>query len=123
MSKAETIRSREKGFEAKYKHDEEVIFKAHARRDKLFGLWAAGLMGLSGDEAEAYALDLVVRDLEKKGEANIVVKVLDDFAARGIELSDDVAFKELDRLYVIALEQVCREFPTPLDADYQRIGG
>ena len=65
---------REKQFEAKYKHDEELRFKVHVRRDKLLGLWAAAELGLKGAEAEAYAKSLVNADLEKLGHGDLVEK-------------------------------------------------
>ena len=78
---------RQKSFEHKYKHDKELEFKITARRNKLVGLWAAGLFGLSGADADAYAKSVVMADLEKPGDEDIVGKLLADFAAKGIEMS------------------------------------
>ena len=63
-----TFDKREEGFEKKFAHDEELKFKAMARRNKMLGLWAAGVLGKSGADAEAYAKDVVMADLEKKGQ-------------------------------------------------------
>jgi hypothetical protein len=79
---------REKGFEAKWAHDEELRFKVFARRNKLLGRWAAGEMGLSGDAAEAYAREVIAADFEKAGEEDVFAKLRRDFDAKGIALSD-----------------------------------
>ena len=73
---------RERAFESKFAHDAEMQFKAEARRNKLVGLWAAGLMGLSGDEAEAYARSVVMADFEEAGHEDVVRKVAADLAGR-----------------------------------------
>ena len=76
-----TFNDREKAFEAKFAHDSEMQFRAEARRDKLLGLWAAGLLGKSGAEAEAYALEVVNSDLVKAGSEDLVAKVAGDLGA------------------------------------------
>jgi hypothetical protein len=97
---------REQSFERKFEHDQELAFKARARRDKLFGLWAAERLGLGAGEAEAYALKLVSDDLGRQGEERIIAEVLGDFAAKGVPL-DAVRLKiELDRLQAEAMKQV-----------------
>jgi len=73
---ADGLRDREKGYEAKYQHDQEMLFKITARRNKLLGLWAAEIMGISGDAADAYAKDVVASDFEEAGDADVVRKVL-----------------------------------------------
>lgn len=100
---------REKGFEAKFKHDQEVQFKVTARRNKLLGLWAAKELGLSGDEAESYAKDVVVADFEKPGDDDVVEKVMGDLAAKGSALGERDVRKEMDRLLAVAKEQVQKE--------------
>jgi hypothetical protein len=77
-----TFDDRENAFEAKFAHDAEMIFKAEVRRDKLVGLWAAGLLGKSGDAAEAYARDVVMADMEKPGSEDVVAKLADDLAGK-----------------------------------------
>ena len=73
-----TFDKRQEGFEKKFAHDEELQFKANARRNKLLGLWAAGLMGVSGADAEAYARSVVIADLEEAGDGDVIRKVLAD---------------------------------------------
>lgn len=73
-----TFDDRENAFEAKYAHDEEMNFKAVARRNKLLGLWAADLMGKSGDDATEYAKSVVLADFEEAGHEDVVRKVVAD---------------------------------------------
>ena len=73
-----TFDDRENAFENKYAHDEEMKFKAEARRNKLLGLWAAELMGKTGDDADAYAKEVVVADFEEAGHEDVVRKVAAD---------------------------------------------
>ena len=77
-----TFDDRENAFEAKFAHDGEMQFKAEARRNKLLGLWAAGLMGKSGDEAAAYALEVVTADFEEAGVEDVVRKVAADLGGK-----------------------------------------
>ncbi|AAV95165.1 DUF1476 domain-containing protein [Ruegeria pomeroyi] len=70
-----TFDDREHAFEAKFAHDEEMQFKAQARCNKMLGLWAAGLMGKTGDEADAYAKTVVIADFEEAGHEDVVRKV------------------------------------------------
>jgi hypothetical protein len=76
---------REEGFEKKFAHDEELRFKAYARRNKLLGLWAAELLGKTGAEAEAYAKDVVRADFEEPGEDDVLRKVLKDLEGKASE--------------------------------------
>ena len=79
-----TFDKREQGFEAKFAHDEEFMFKATARSNKLLGLWAAGQLGLSGDAASSYATALVTDHLESRTMDDVVSKVSGDLAGKGI---------------------------------------
>lgn len=79
---------RKKAFENKFAHDEELRFKATARRDKLLGLWAAELLGLGGDAARDYAQAVIKADLEEAGEEDVFRKLRKDFDAKEIEVSD-----------------------------------
>jgi hypothetical protein len=89
-----TFDRREEGFEAKFAHDEELRFRALARRNKLLGAWAAGLMGKEGAEADAYAAALVTADLLGAKNDRLVLKVVADLKAQGIERSaQDVVAK------------------------------
>ena len=79
-----TFDKREQGFEAKFAHDEELMFKATARTNKLLGLWAAAQLGLSGDAAASYATGLVTDNLERQTIDDVVGKVSGDLAAKGV---------------------------------------
>ncbi|MGB8275255.1 MAG: DUF1476 domain-containing protein [Alphaproteobacteria bacterium] len=100
---------REKAFEAKYRQDQEIAFKVNARRNKLLGLWAAELMGLGKDDAAAYAREVVESDFDKPGDEDVLQKVLKDFTARGVDMSEHRLRKEMDRLQQLAMEQVRKE--------------
>jgi hypothetical protein len=77
-----TFDDRENAFEAKFAHDSEMQFKAEARRNKLLGLWAAGLMGKSGEAAAEYALQVVQADFEEAGTEDVVRKVAEDLQGK-----------------------------------------
>ena len=83
-----TFEDRQKGFERKFALDEELRFKSTARRNKLLGLWAAEKMGLSGDEAQAYAREVIKADFEEPGEEDVFRKIRRDFDAKGVAQSD-----------------------------------
>ncbi len=82
-----TFDNREKAAEAGFAAHESAEFEARARRDRFVGHWAAGLLGLTGDEAKAYAKSLVSTDLEKHGDRDVTEKLKKDFAAKGVEVS------------------------------------
>ena len=77
-----TFDKREEGFEKQFVHDEELKFKASARRNRLLGLWAAEKLGLSGVQAEAYAKEVVMADFEEPGDHDVFRKIRSDFAPR-----------------------------------------
>ena len=83
-----TFDKREEGFEKKFAHDEELRFKANARRNKLLGLWAAEKLGLTGADADAYAKEVVMADFEEAGDDDVLRKVRKDFDAKGVAPSD-----------------------------------
>jgi hypothetical protein len=83
-----TFDKREEGFEKKFAHDEELRFKAMARRNKLLGLWAAGLLGKSGPDADAYAKEVVLADFEEAGDNDVVRKVVKDLDGKGVTEQD-----------------------------------
>jgi hypothetical protein len=93
-----TFDDREKGFERKYAHDEELAFKTNARRNKLLGLWAAKKLGKSDEIAEQYAKDVVMADFESSGDNDVIEKLLKDFTQ---EIQ-----AEMERLLPIAREQI-----------------
>jgi len=101
-----TFDKREEGFEKKFAHDEELRFKANARRNRLLGLWAAEKMGLSGPAADAYAKEVVVADFEEAGDDDVLRKVSKDFKAKGVAQSDPQIRQTMDALMLQAIEQI-----------------
>jgi len=97
---------REKAFEAKFKLDEELRFKATARRNRLLGVWAAEKMGLSESEGEAYAKEVVKADFQAPGDDDVLQKVLADLQGKGVETSERLLRKHMDELMGVAVEQV-----------------
>src|SRR5215204_3672343 len=97
---------REKGFERKFAHDEELKFRATARRNKLLGLWAAEKLGLAGDEAQAYAREIVKADLAEPGEEDVFRKVRSDFDAKGIAEADHQIRRMMGELMAAAVNQI-----------------
>ena len=83
-----TFDKREEGFEKQFAHDEELRFKATARRNKLLGLWAAEKLGLGGAEADRYAKSVVMADFEEAGDHDVMRKIRTDFDAKGVAQSD-----------------------------------
>jgi hypothetical protein len=88
---------REKGFERKFEHDQELAFKIRSRRNKLVGLWAAGQLGLTGDAGETYAKNLVAAGMAKSGDEAITAKLAEDFRAKGLVVDDASIRRELAR--------------------------
>jgi hypothetical protein len=80
-----TFDQRKEGFEKQFAHDEELRFKAMARRNKMLGLWAAGLLDKTGADADAYAKEVVLADFEETGDNDVVRKVLKDLAGKADE--------------------------------------
>jgi hypothetical protein len=97
---------REEGFEKQFAHDEELKFKATARRNKLLGLWAAERLALSGAEAEAYANALVVADLDSTGDHDVFARLRKDFDAKGVNLSDHQIRRTIDELTAQAVKEI-----------------
>jgi len=104
-----TFDKREEGFEKKFVHDEELRFKANARRDKLVGLWAAEKLGLTGAAAEAYAKEVVSADVDKPGEDAVFRKVRQDFDAKGIAQSDHQIRRTMEEMLATAVAQIKTE--------------
>ena len=104
-----TFDDREKGYESKFAHDAELRFKAEARRNKLLGLWAAEKLGLTGDEAEAYAQEVIKSDLEEPGDEDVFRKIRSDFDAQQIDQSDHQIRRTMDELMATAVQQVEKE--------------
>lgn len=100
---------REKGFEAKYRLDEETRFKIAARRNKLLGLWAAERMGLSGDHAVDYAKEVVIADFTRPGDEDVLEKVLKDLTDKGLDSTGVEIRQEMDKLTETARTQIMKE--------------
>jgi hypothetical protein len=97
---------RESAFENKFAHDEEMKFRAEARRNKLLGLWAAELLGKTGDDAAAYAIEVVKSDFEEAGHEDVVRKVAGDLG----DIADaDTIRRKMDELLVTAKGQLVNE--------------
>ena len=93
-------------YENKFAHDEEMRFKATARRNKLLGLWAAELMEMTSMDAEAYAQQVVAADLEEAGEEDVFRKIRCDFDAQGVKQSDHQIRRTMAELMEEAIRQV-----------------
>lgn len=104
-----TFDNREKAFEAKFQHDQDLQFRVRNRRNRLFGLWAAELLGLTGAEADEYTRSVVLADLEKPGDDDVHDKVLADFNQRGVDVSDHRLRKQLAALMDVARRQIMSE--------------
>ncbi len=104
-----TFDEREKGFEAKYKHDQELRFRVGARRNKLLGLWAAEFLGLDDEAAAAYSREVVQSDFAEPGDDDVLRKVTGDLQAKGVEKSEHQVRKQMDELMEVARRQIMEE--------------
>ena len=101
-----TFDKREEGFEQQFAHDEELRFKATARRNKLVALWAAEKLGLSGAEADSYALSVVMSAIENAGENDVISKIRKDFDAKGVVQSDHQISRQMSELMAKAIADI-----------------
>ena len=101
-----TFDEREQGYEAKFAHDQDVEFKAHARRNRLLGLWAAELMGLQKQHLEDYAKAVVKSDFENPGDEDVLRKVFEDLKGAGVQIGERDVRLRMDELMAIAREQI-----------------
>lgn len=101
-----TFDKREEGFEKKFALDEELMFKAAARRNKLLGLWAAEKLGLSGADAEAYAKSVVMADFQEAGDDDVFRKIKADLEAKSVGVPDDQIRRNMDELMATAVQQI-----------------
>lgn len=99
-----TFDKREEGFEKQFAHDEELRFKAMARRNKMLGLWAAGVLGKSGADAEAYAKEVVLADFEEAGDNDVLRKVVKDLEPKGV--TEQQIRAQMTELLTQAVEQI-----------------
>jgi hypothetical protein len=100
---------REEAFEKRFAHDEELRFKAEARRNKLLGIWAAGLLGKSGEDAAAYSMAVVKADVAERGEEDVFRKIRADFDSAGVAQSDHQIRRTMAELLDVAKKQVMEE--------------
>ena len=101
-----TFDDRERAFETKYARDQEMQFKIVARRNKLLGRWAAGLMGLTDAEAESYASDVVRADFEEAGDEDVIRKLIGDLTSAGVDIDDARIREALEHKTVEARRQL-----------------
>jgi hypothetical protein len=101
-----SFEKREKGFEAKWAHDEELRFKVFVRRNKLLGLWAAAEMGVTGPAADAYAKEVIAADFERAGDDDVFDKVRRDFDSHGVAISDHMIRRKMEELLETAKHQI-----------------
>jgi hypothetical protein len=101
-----TFDKREEGFEKQFARDEELKFKAGARRNRLLGLWAAEKLGLAGAPAEAYAKEMIMADFEETGDHDVFRKIRRDFDAKGIMQSDHQIRRTMDELMAKAIAEI-----------------
>jgi hypothetical protein len=101
-----TFDKREEGFEKQFAHDEELRFKATARRNKLLGLWAAEKMGIKGADADAYAKEVIAADFEEAGDEDVFRKIRGDFDAKGVAQSDQHIRQMMNELLGQAVAQI-----------------
>lgn len=106
---ADQFSKREKGFEAKYQLDQELAFKAESRRNKLLGLWLAEQFGLSGADADAYAKQVVIADMDEPGIEDVMRKVMKDIEDRGAGISEQQVRDKIAELEPLAVTQVKEE--------------
>ena len=101
-----TFDKREEAFEKQFAHDEELKFKATARRNKMLGLWAAEKLGLAGAEADSYALSIVMVDFEEGGDHDVIGKIRKDFDAKGVAQSNHQITRTMDELMAKAVNDI-----------------
>ena len=101
-----TFDKREEGFENQFVHDEEVKFKAEARRNKLLGLWVAEQLALSGEAANDYARSVVAAEVSAGSAAAVVRKVMGDLAEKGVAVTEAQIRARMDELMALAVAQV-----------------
>ena len=100
-----SFNDREKGFERKFAHDAELEFKITARRNKLLGLWAAGLLGKTGADADAYAKEIVMADLAEHGDDDVIAKLKADL---GTKATEQLIRAQMSELLATAVAQITK---------------
>jgi hypothetical protein len=100
------MKDRENAFENKFAHDAELQFKVGARRNKLLGVWAAGLLGLTPEETDAYAKSVVQADFEEAGDEDVYRKVFGDLSAKGVDVTEQTVRRAMEDCMVDAKNQI-----------------
>jgi hypothetical protein len=103
-----TFDEREHAFEAKLAHDEELKFKARARRNRRLGLWAAGKLGKIGAAAEDFASRLVATEIAKDSAGRILITIREEFDRAGVDIPDQEVRRKMDELLVAAVEEIMK---------------
>jgi hypothetical protein len=101
-----TFDKRKEGYESKFARDEELKFKATARRNKLLGLWAAEKLGKGGDDAQTYAREVIRSDMQEAGDEDVFRKIRGDFDAAGVQQSDHQIRRTMEELMAEAVTQI-----------------
>jgi len=101
-----TFNDREQAFENKFAHDQELEFKATARRNRMLGLWAGGLMGLEGQHLEDYAQVVVKSEVDQPGDEDVLRKVWKDLSASGGKVTEGAVRAKMEELLAIARDQI-----------------
>lgn len=104
-----TFDDRDRAFENKFAHDNELQFKVMARRNKLLGMWAAAKLGKSGEDATSYAKEVVLADFEEVGDNDVLKKVAGDFAKAGVSANEAEVRRQMEALLVDAKKQIMSE--------------
>lgn len=104
-----TFDKRKDAFENRFAHDAELKFKAEARRNKLLGMWAAGLLGKTGDAADEYAKSVVAADFEEAGDEDVFRKIRADFDTNSVDQSDHQIRRTMDELMAQAITEVSKQ--------------
>lgn len=103
------FRDREQAEEAKFAHDQEMLFRIQARRNRLVAQWAAERMGLSSEETEAYAKSVVQADFEEAGDEDVIRKLLGDLVSAGVDTNESEVRNALEASHVDARRQLMGE--------------
>ncbi len=111
------------GEEAKFKLDAELRFKISARRNKMLGHWAAERLGLSADEIDGYAKEVIVSDLKEPGTGDVLEKLMADFKARNIEVTQSEVRAAIKKFQATAYKEIALEFPGALGAGHEGLEG
>lgn len=106
---ADAFSKRERGEELKFEMDQEQLFRAESRRNKLLGLWLAELFGLTGETAQDYAKEVIVADMDEPGVEDVMRKVMSDIESKGASVTEDQVRAKIVELDAVAIEQIKNE--------------